>query len=463
MLKRNVSISLRLTLWFGAIFFLGWVLFGASMWLNLKNTLKGERSQTLARRLDRLEELLGQSQAQSPEERAQAFASFARATGNGLSEIFHPDGTRAFASPSAAAAAFPWPAIHSANTAFFVNVRSGGQPYWVMTRPFTLEGQPVVLAAAAPEAGNLLVLQSFLRGLLASVPVFLVLSSAAGYWVSRRALQPVDRIAAAARSITIRNISERLPVVETGDELQRLAETCNAMLERLEASVNQIKRFTADASHELRGPLSFVRTVAEIALQDADSTPDSRRALEDIVAEASRAALLLEEMLTLARADAAPLRAPLVELDLLQIVAEVREMALPIAERQQIRLIAPAGIPPRIPILADAPILRRLLWILVDNALKYTLPGGTVEVLVTLAEGRPTVTVRDTGIGIAPADLPRIFDRFYRADPSRGLVEGSGLGLAIGKWIAENHRATLTATSEPGLGTTFRLTFPSPQ
>jgi heavy metal sensor kinase len=464
MLKRNVSISLRLTLWFGAIFFLGWVLFGASMWLNLKNTLKGERRQTLGRRLDRLQELLDENRAQSPEDRAQAFASFARATGNGLSEIFRPDGTRAFPSPSPAAASFPWPKLAPANAERFVNVRSGDQPYWVLARNFTLEGQPLILAAAAPEAGNLLVLQSFLRGLLASVPVLLLLSSAAGYWVSRRALQPVDRIAAAARSITIRNISERLPVVETGDELQRLAETCNAMLERLEASVNQIKRFTADASHELRGPLSFVRTVAEIALQDAaDSTPDSRRALEDIVAEASRASLLLEEMLTLARADAAPLRAPLVELDLSQIVAEVLDMARPIAERQQIRLIAPPANTPSIQILADAPSLRRLLWILVDNALKYTLPGATVEVLVTLAEGHPTVAVRDTGIGIAPADLPRIFDRFYRADPSRGLVEGSGLGLAIGKWIAENHRATLSATSEPGLGTTFRLTFPSPQ
>ena len=150
----------------------------------------------------------------------------------------------------------------------FIHVESANQPYWVLVRPFSLHGQSLFLLAAAPESGNLLVLQSFWKGLLASVPILLLISLAGGYWVSRKALEPVDRITATARSISIRNLSGRLPVRTTGDELQRLAETCNAMLGRLESAVNQIKQFTADASHELRGPLSFTHTVAEVVLRN---------------------------------------------------------------------------------------------------------------------------------------------------------------------------------------------------
>jgi methyl-accepting chemotaxis protein len=276
-------------MWFGSVFFVGWVLFGTSMWLNLKSTLKNERRQTLSRRIDRLEELLTRDKSAATADRYQDFSDFAHATGNGLAEVIRPDGERAYPSPSPAASAFPWP-VHPTDEDLFETVQYTGQSYWVLTRRFSFDGQPLVLMAAAPEAGNLLVLQSFLRGLMASFPILLVISSAGGYWVSRRALKPVDRITATARSISIRNISERVAVTQNGDELQRLAETCNEMLDRLESSVNQIKRFTADASHELRGPLSITRTVAEIALRNPCVDPESRRALEDIVEETSPSA-----------------------------------------------------------------------------------------------------------------------------------------------------------------------------
>jgi signal transduction histidine kinase len=145
--------------------------------------------------------------------------------------------------------------------------------------------------------------------------------------VSRKALEPVDRITATARSISIRNLSERLPVRTTGDELQRLAETCNAMLGRLESAVNQIKQFTADASHELRGPLSFTRTVAEVALRNAHLDSRSRKAFEDIADEASKASVLLDDMLTLARADSGYFNGILEPVDLATVLEEACEMA----------------------------------------------------------------------------------------------------------------------------------------
>jgi len=245
MLKGPFSISLRLTIWFGGIFFLGWLLFGTAMWINLKSTLKNERYQTLSRRVDRLQQLLTKTKDEKEADRNEDFADFARATGNGLAEVFRADGQLAFPSPSVAASAFKWPTIRSGDSERFLHIDSGDQPYWVLVRPYSLGGRALFLLAAAPEAGNLVVLQRFWEGLLASAPILLMISSAGGYWVSRRALKPVDRITATARSISIRNLSERLPVASTGDELQRLAETCNAMLQRLESAVSQIKQFTA--------------------------------------------------------------------------------------------------------------------------------------------------------------------------------------------------------------------------
>jgi heavy metal sensor kinase len=454
------SISLRLTAWFGGIFFVGWLLFGVAMWFNLKSTLTGERYQTLSRRILRLEELLEKSQNRSPADQASNFAEFARATGNGLSEVFLPSGERAFPSPTPAAQEFPWPAIGSTSAERFQLVRWSGQAYWVLAHPFSLGTQQLCLLAAAPESGNQLVLDRFLTGLLASIPVVLLIASAGGYFLSRRALVPVDRITASARSISITNLSERVPVVDSGDELQRLAETCNAMLERLETAVDRIRQFTADASHDLRGPISFVRTVAEVALRNPSADPQSRQAFIDIVDESARAADLLENLLTLARADSDRGAAVLVPVNLSAAVEEAFEMARPIAGERSHSLSLALGTDRLVNVLGDFANLRRLLWILLDNACKYTPSPGQIAVSVTATAGEATVIVRDNGIGITESALPRIFDRFYRADPSRSQVEGSGLGLSIAKWIADMHGAQLSVSSTPQAGTAFSVVFP---
>ena len=458
MLTGRSSISLRLTLWFGGTFLLGWFLFGSAMWINLKHTLTEERHLTLNRRIDRLQDLLQKANSEGASDRSQDFKEFAHATGGGLVEILRADGSRVFPSPSAAAKAFPWPAVNNINTKAFLHVSSADQSYWVEARQSFLEGQKVYLLAAAPEAGNLLVLQRFWEGLLASVPVLLLISSAGGYWLSRRALKPVDRISAAARSISIRNLSERLPVTNTGDELQRLAETCNAMLARLESAVNQIKQFTADASHELRGPLSFVRTVGEVALRNPNADAASRQAFTDIVDETAKATLLLENMLSLARADAGQHEASLEPLNLSEVLKEVCEIARPLAEERSLALSVSIG-EKLVNVLGDFHALRRLLWILLDNALKYTSAPGRIEVALSTEDRLAKILVSDTGSGISDSDLPHIFDRFYRADPSRSEIEGSGLGLAIAKWIAEMHHANLTVQSTGHQGTTFQVTF----
>jgi signal transduction histidine kinase len=455
---RTVSISLRLTAWFGAIFLAGWLLFGGAMWFVLKGTLNSERKQTLMRRADRLQDLLRKDAVKENADRYKDFSRFSSATGNGLMEVFYEDGRRVWPSPSAAAASFAWPAPSRGAGERFVHVSSDGQPYWVIERAFDFDGRVVVLLAAAPEAANLVLLSNFWRGVLAAAPVLLLISMAGGYWTSRRALRPVDRITATARSIGIRNLSERVPVTRSGDELERLADTCNEMLGRLEIAVRTLKQFTADASHELRGPLSLTRTIAEVALRGRELDDVSRAAFVEIVEESAKATTMLEGMLDLARADIEPVDMVMETVDLAGIVDEGCARARGLAAQREISVTKHCdGAESRI--LGHAASLRRLLWILLDNALKYTPEHGEVSVSVRRTASAVLLEVSDNGIGIAPEDMPHVFDRFYRVDPSRGVVEGNGLGLSIAKWIADVHRAEIRLDSEVERGSRFTIFF----
>ena len=311
--------------------------------------------------------------------------------------------------------------------------------------------------------GNLTLLRTFRAGMLWTVPALLALSAIGGYFLSRQALKPVDQITAAARSISVMNLSERLPVPATNDELQRLSETCNAMLARLDFAVAEIKRFTADASHELRTPLSVIRTLAELALRNPGADGDSLRAFAEIVDESGRTSRLLEEMLLLARADDGTAHLSFEPVDLAEIVRVVAAKARLLAEGNghTFNISLPAAELPLV--RGDYSTLRRLLWILVDNAVKYTTPPGSIHIVLNEFDGMLILEVRDTGIGIRPSDLPHIFKRFYRGERSSNRVDGSGLGLAIARWIADTHQADLTAESQEHAGTTFRISIPTLQ
>jgi heavy metal sensor kinase len=454
------SISLRLTIWFSAVFFAGLALFGAVMWLDLKDTLTSGRSRTLERRAERLGDLLRDTLADPQSQRARKFQAFADATGNGLIEVFDANGTRALPSPTAAAQAFPWPRVTPTESDRFSEVKFQGQPYRILAHPFSLGSQALVLYAAAPLENNRLVLGAFSSGLLWAIPALLAISALGGYALSRRALRPVDEIVAATRSISVTNLSARLPVPETRDELQRLSETQNEMLARLESAVKEIKRFTDDASHELRSPVSFVRTTAELALRNRQIDAASRRAFEEIVAECGKASRLLKDMLTLARADAGNSRIAFEPVDLAEVVKAVCLRARPLAKESGHNLTHCLEDGCYATVWGDYSSLQQLLWILLDNAVKYTPAPGTIKVRLAAARENVTVAVEDNGIGIPEAELPLIFGRFYRADPSRSQVEGFGLGLSIATWMASVHGATLSVESRENEGSVFKIVFP---
>jgi heavy metal sensor kinase len=345
------------------------------------------------------------------------------------------------------------------NRAFFHKLLYDSRYFRVYVHPVRVGGTPYFILVAGQLEDNRGLLARFLIALLASIPAIFSISALAGFFVSRRALRPITQLTTAVRSITAGNLSERLPLSRSRDELHRLAETCNDMLARLEDSFGRIQRFTADASHELRSPISFMRTVAEVGLGNPSVDQETREAFEEILFEADAASTLLENMLELARADSGRHEFRFERLDLSDLIEEIHTRALPLAEAKQQTLAVDRDVCARI--RGDRASLLRLIWTLLDNAIKYTPTGGHIELSVDANGGGARLEVRDTGIGIPAALLPRVFERFFRADPSRGQVEGAGLGLAIAKWIAEMHQASISVESSEGRGSVFRVVFPA--
>ena len=286
--------------------------------------------------------------------------------------------------------------------------------------------------------------------LLFSVPVLLLVASAGGYWLSRKAVAPVGEIARATQSISEHELSKRLPVPQTGDELQSLSETLNEMFGRLESAFKRVTQFTADASHELRTPVALMRTRTEVALRKPRSEDQYRETIVRIHQELERTSALIENLMTLARADSGSEPLQVAPTNLNDILLEISEPARLLAEGKSIQYEQRLRETP-LWVSGNAPSLRRLFLILIDNAVKYTPREGRISVVLDARDDAAVTEIRDTGVGISPTDLPHIFERFYRADESRSRESGgTGLGLSIAKWIAEAHHGSISVASTVG-------------
>jgi heavy metal sensor kinase len=315
-------------------------------------------------------------------------------------------------------------------------------------------------------------LRAFAVIALVLIPLTTVAAAVAGRSIADRVLQPLNRLVTASREIGIAGLSRRVDEPDHPAELRELAYAFNGMLERLDRAVQALRSFTADASHELRTPLTAIRGTAEVALARPRTEAELRETLEAVLDETGAMLRMVEDLLTLARGEegSAPRAEPV---DLTAILNDAQEVGLALASSRavEVRLEAPEGLT----VTGAAGPLRRLFLNLVSNAVKFTDRGGvtvTARVVrgmageVEGAEGaaRPEwveVAVADTGVGIAPDALPRVFDRFYRADAARETSGGAGLGLAIAKLIVEQHGGTITAQSIPGRGSTFIVRLPA--
>ena len=283
--------------------------------------------------------------------------------------------------------------------------------------------------------------------------------AAGGYFISRRALKPVEDVVSLAANVDVGNLKQRLPVVESSDVIQRLTDTFNGMLGRIASSVGRLEQFTADASHELRSPVTVIRTTAELAVRQPSSEESLRNDMSEIVTESRRLTNLIDDLLDLARGDSG---ADVVPRELVQIDQVVRNASERFRSRTNGLRIDLCIEDHGCGVLGHEPSLLRLFTALLDNALRYT-GAEPVRVRVGSEGGEVVVSVTDGGPGIPPAERQKIFDRFYQVDRSRnGVSRGSGLGLPIAQHIADLHGTKIMVSGQVGRGATFLVRFRRP-
>lgn len=299
----------------------------------------------------------------------------------------------------------------------------------------------------------------FLLIMAGVLPLGLVLAASGGWLLAHRALRPVDRMTAAARRISAEHLSQRVDGTGTGDELDNLAKTLNQMLTRLDAAFSQVRRFSADASHELQTPLTILKGELEVVLRSTRTPEEYRATLESALEEVDRIAHLVEGLLLLARAEAGVLRMDRQEVDLEQVLEEVYLRLKPLADSHKIELRLGAIEP--LCIQGDRERLQRMTSNLVDNAIKYTGAEGRVNLGLQHDSRWAYIIVSDTGNGIPIEEQKHIFQAFYRTSEARSPAErGTGLGLTIAQSIAAAHGGTIQVESVPGQGSSFRVSIP---
>jgi two-component system, OmpR family, heavy metal sensor histidine kinase CusS len=313
----------------------------------------------------------------------------------------------------------------------------------------------VGLSLAAMDAA----LRRYRDPLLWRGPVALIAAVAAAWWLSGLALRPLTRLSAAVHTIDVDTLQRRLPVRGAGDELDDVARAFNATLSRLEHAVGEMRQFSAALAHELRTPLSALRGEIELALRKPGTDDSQRTTLVSQIEEIDRLKRLIDQILTLARAEVGQIPVNVAAVDLSALATMVVEQLEPVADARGIELRGESRGP--VVVAGDAAWLERLLLNLIDNALKFTSPGGRVRVIVGREGPGAMLQVVDTGAGMTPEVVSHAFERFYRGDPARSSTAGAGLGLSLVQWIVDRHDGTIAIESALGQGTTVHVSFPA--
>ena len=455
---KSLPIRVRLTLWYSlaiaaAMFSIGFV----SLWMVHRaiDDLEREELQQRVRSVRRFVESRppGETRAQL---RDAITAAYNVSHGNKWLQVIDEQGNWIYRSPHVAAA-YPNLVLprQAPEAGSYFTYTAESSSVRALIEPISIHGVRYTVQTGLTLNRTLAILSNLRIQLLLLAGIGLLVSSIAGHFMSRKALKPVAALAAEARRINDRNLDIRLPEPAALDEISDLSRTLNQMLERIDKAFASVRTFTGNASHELRTPISLMRTEIEVALYRPRDSVEYRDVLGRLHGETLRMTSLVENLLSLARADGgaetialAPIRVD----DLFRQASASWKNAM-----NQALLDFRVEIEGEdIALLGDRHLLPRLLSILLENASKYTPPGGFVKLCAASAGTRVVLSVADNGIGIASEHKPRIFDRFFRATPAGDPAPaGSGLGLALAKWIADRHGSELTVESEPGRGSRF--------
>ncbi|MEQ1679801.1 MAG: ATP-binding protein [Nitrospira sp.] len=461
-----MPLRVRLTLWYGTALALVLIIFSVVLYAitarSLRDTVDESLEDTAMTAVRSLEER-GFLPLISEEELLSQFPELTRI--DKFFQIFSPSGTITIRSPNIKQHEVPL--SRTALDATFAGQKIFESAKYPKEPPLRLISVPIVYR------GNLLyivqvgtsmesvgeTLQRFLVLLVVAIPIALAVSLAGGWFLAGRALRPVDKITLAAQRIAAGDLSQRLSMPAAHDEIGRLADTFNNMIGRLDTSFRQIRQFTSDASHELRTPLTVMKGETDLVLRRPRLLDDYKSVLESNLEEIDRMTRIVDELLFLSRADMGEVRVESLPVAMESLVEDIHRQAKLLAQDRHIEVLLGTVMP--VVVQGDDLRLRELLLNLVENAMKYSHSDGKVEIAL-LNDGREArLSVTDHGIGIAPADHKKIFQRFFRTDVARGHTKkGTGLGLAICAWIAELHKGRIEVKSDLGQGSTFTVVLP---
>jgi len=459
---KHLSIGVRLTLWYLAIFALGELVFGAGMWFILRQNLYDMVDDDLEAQVDDLKSFLESqkrdiSLAKLREEVSETYSI--EHSGDYLA-VYGETGELIYRSAFLEAhpqLLLPADQIKRQQSH---NRKVDDRHFRFVYETLAANGHVFTVEMGVPSDDAIGTLHLFRFYLLMFAPLLLLIAAGVGYWMSRRALSPVDALVRTAREVSGANLNSRLQKLETGDELQRLSDTLNEMLDRIEAAFLRVTQFTADASHELRTPVSLIRTEAELALRRSRGEAEYKESLRHILLEAERTTVLIEQLLALARADSGRETLHMKPVDLPQTLRGMVDSWQQVAIIRDLQFSAQVDEEDAL-VMGDETMLRRLIDILLDNAFQYTPSPGSVSLLLEQREDTIAIAVQDSGVGIAKEEQSRIFERFYRVDEARSRGRGgTGLGLAIAHWIVTQHHGSICVESQPGHGATFRVELP---
>ena len=463
---RRFSIRARLMAWYVAVLALATVTVGTGSWWLFRQSSTAAADSSLVARLQGVERFIQSMERElAPGEIQDEFREYGQLTaGESLLEVIDASGT-VLCQPSVPG----WSdlKVHpgTAGGLQFADKSAGGRPFRVVAATMAIAARRYQVTAAIPMGPTHAALRRFGWLLVLMLPPVVLLTAVGGWWISGRALLPVDRMTRAVQAISLRNLDRRLEVPRADDELRRLAVTFNDMLGRLQAAVSDIVRFTAEASHELRTPVSLVRATAEVTLSRDRPAADYRQALVEVLEQSERMSVLVNDLLALVRVDAG-VEPP--QQDTVDLSAIAREVSRDVQAAMDLRSLRfETDFATHANVRGSAESFRRLIVILLDNAIKYTPEGGRVWLRVATPGGPRdiaaacVVEVTDSGVGIEPSERSRVFDRFYRGAAARQHAGGSGLGLSIARAIVERHDGTIAVDPGPnGGGTRIAVRLP---
>jgi heavy metal sensor kinase len=457
---RKLSIGVRLTVWYLAIFAVAQIAFGAGMWFILRHHLYDLVDDSLESQVEDLKNFLAaqKKDASIAKLQEEVTETYTLEHPGDYLELY-ADGVLIYRSAFLQSHPVTLGSLNQVHR-IFKNRRIDGRPLRFVRQNLEANGHVYTATMGVKTNDVVETLTLFGSYLLMVAPLLFLVAAGGGYWLSRRALAPVDALVSTARDISGANLNTRLQKLNTGDELQRLSDTLNEMLDRIETAFLRITEFTADASHELRTPVSLIRTEAELALRRSRGEAEYKESLRHILLEAERTTALIEQLLSLARADSGRETLHMQPVNLSETLRGVAEGWRQVATIRNLQFSASTGTADSF-VVGDETMLRRLADILLDNAFKYTPSPGSVRVSVEHNADNAVITVQDSGVGIAEEEQAKIFERFYRVDKARSRAQGgAGLGLSIAQWIVTQHRGSITVDSRPGSGATFRVELP---